>query len=135
MNRRPAWILAAVMAALVALFFGYEVPDRIMIDGLSTEGTGLMTLMNTQYADGYSHAGFRRIRVGMCEQEVLDILGEPLRREGPYTQGYERFPQKGHYVCLIYSSPPNLRNTNYRARAVLMDSGVVVEVYGRFSAD
>jgi len=131
MKNRTTWILASAMAVLAALFFGYEVPDRIRIDGLTTEGV----LMNTQYADDYSHAGFRRIKVGMSEQEVLDILGEPLSRLGPYAYGNERFPENGHYVSLIYSSPPNLRNTNYRARVVLMDNGAVIEVYGRFSAD
>lgn len=119
------------MAVLIALFFVFEVPDRVRIDGLTTEGV----LMNTQYADDYSHAGFRRIKVGMTEQEVLDILGEPLSRLGPNAYGNERFPEKGHYVSLIYSTPPNLRNTNYRARVLRMNNGAVLEVYGRCRAD
>jgi|GEM_PF-2209040 len=134
MKNRTTWILTSAMAVLTALFFGYEVPDRIRIDGLTTEGV----LMNTQYADDYSHAGFRRIKARMTEKEVLDILGEPLSRFGPYTSygiGNTHFPEKGQYVCLQYSKPPNLINTNYRARLVVLDNGMVVEVYGRFSAD
>lgn len=67
MKNRTTWILTSAMAVLTALFFGYEVPDRIRIDGLTTEGV----LMNTQYADDYSHAGFRRIKARMTEKEVL----------------------------------------------------------------
>lgn len=131
MKSRAAWILTSAIAVPTALFFGYEVPDRIRIDGLTAEGI----LMNTQYADDYSHAGFRRIKVGMSEQEVLDILGEPLRRLGPYVDGFDGFAEKGQYVAWIYSMPPNLRNTNYRARSVLMNHGVVVSVSGHFYAD
>jgi len=138
MKSRVVWILASAIAVFTALFFGYEVPDRTRIDGLSTELMGLLVFMNTQYADDYSHAGFRRIKVGKSEQEVLDILGEPLSRIGPYSKhpcGTTQCPGEGRYLSLVYSMPPNLRNTNYRARHVTLNNGVVVEIYGRFSAD
>lgn len=138
MKNRTIRILVAAVAVATALFFGYEVPDRIRIDGASVEMIGLMTLMNTQYSKDYSHAGFRRIKVGMSEQEVLDILGEPLKRVGPYADhhcGTTECPPKGSYLSLVYSMPPNLRNTNYRARHITLDQGVVAEIHGRFSAD
>ena len=138
MKYRPAWTFASAVVVLTALFFGYEVPDRIKIDGASVELIGLMTLMNTQYSDDYSHAGFRQIRRGNTEQDVLDILGEPLKRIGPYADhpcGTTECPPEGSYLSLVYSMPPNLRNTNYRARYVTLNSGVVVEIHGRFSAD
>ena len=34
----------------------------------------------TSYAPGYSDFRFRKIRVGMCEDEVLDLVGEPIAR-------------------------------------------------------
>lgn len=138
MKSRRARILIAVLVVLTALFLGFEIPDRIKIDGPSVELTGLMTLMNTQYSEDYSHAGFRKIQVGMTEQQVLDILGEPLTRVGPYKKhpcGTTQCPGEGHFLSLVYSMPPNLRNTNYRARYVTLDDGAVVEIHGDFHAD
>lgn len=138
MKSRRARILTAVLVVLTAVFFGHEIPDRIQIDGASIELIGLMTLMNTQYAEDYSHAGFRRIKVGMSEQVVLNILGKPLKRIGPYQKhpcGTTQCPGEGHYLSLVYSMPPNLRNTNYRGRCVTLDDGAVVEIHGDFHAD
>lgn len=127
-----------MLVVLTALFFGYEIPDRIRIDGPSVELMGLLTLMNTQYAEDYSHAGFRKIKTGMTERQVLDILGKPLKRIGPYQDhpcGTTQCPAEGHYLSLVYSMPPNLRNTNYRARNLTLDDGSVVKIHGDFHAD
>jgi hypothetical protein len=131
MNRRSACIAASLLAGAYAFFFGYEVPDRIQIDGLSTE----LVPMNTHYADGYSHAGFRRIRIGMSEQEVLDILGEPLDPYELFTPRNPLSPEKVREAYLLYSRPPSLKDTNYRCRVVVMDKDVVVEIIGHFVAD
>lgn len=133
MDRTLVWILSSATVLITAFLVGYEVPDRIRIDGLSTELAGLMTLTNTRYADGYSHAGFRRIRVGMSEQEVLDILGEPLYRERPYA--FRGSPEKTWFVSLVYSAPPDHKNSSFRSRAVLIHHGQVAEILGHFVAD
>lgn len=135
-----AQVLASLVdiAAIAGLVLGYGVMDRMRIDGAHIEMIGLFTLMNTQYSDDYSHASFRRIRRGDTEQEVLDLLGEPLMRIGPYGVhpcGSTECPPEGSNLSLVYSMPPNLRNTNYRSRIVVLESGVVTEVKGRFHAD
>ncbi len=133
MDRTLVRILSSATVLITAIFFGYEVPDRIRIDGLHTELAGLMTLMNTRYADGYSQAGFRRIRMGMSEKEVLDILGEPFYRWRP--NAFKGFPEKTWYVSLVYSRPPNHKNSSFRSRAVVVYKGVVTGVFGHFVAD
>ncbi|MBL7945023.1 MAG: hypothetical protein JNN32_03095 [Flavobacteriales bacterium] len=136
------WIQALAvttdLTAIASLIHDYGIVDRIKIDGAPLELTGLFTLMNTQYAEDYSHAGFRQIRIGHTEKDVLELLGEPLNRIGPYGVhpcGTTECPPEGNYMCFVYSMPPNLRRTNYRGRVVILEGEVVVEVEARFNAD
>lgn len=115
------------------MFIQYQVPARIRIDGLSAEVAGLFLRTDTEYAEGYSHVGFSHIEAGMSEQQVLEILGEPLIRWRPYGFRNTPFKEKAHYVGLTYSRSPS--STNYRLREVLLDRGVVAELRGYFYAD
>lgn len=107
----------------------------MMIDGVVGEPFDLLGCTDTQYAEGYTHWGFDRIEVGMTEDEVFAILGEPLYRWAPYggRSTSRRFPAKAHFVGLAYSRSPS--STHYRLRQVNLDNGVVAEIRGYFYVD
>jgi len=119
---------AAVLFSLLLGIYYHIAADRIRIDGFSGEVCDLLLMTDTKYADGYSQEGFSRIRKGMTEHEVLDILGEPLARWSPYDFPHTPYPEKAHFVGLEYSRSPSSKN--YRLREVYLDNGVVAQVIG-----
>lgn len=125
--------LATILFSLLLGLYYHSAVDRIRMDGYSAEVFDLFLATDTQYADGYSHEGFSRIKVGMKEQEVLDILGEPLARWRPYDHPNTPFPERKHFVGLEYSRSPSTRN--YRLREVFLDNGVVADMVGFFYHD
>lgn len=131
MKRKLLWIVPAAICLVAAVLLALEASERIRIDGPGAELLSLMAPTETEYAEGYSHAGFNKIRIGMSEQEVLDILGEPLTRWAPYRP--PRFPDKAQIVGLEYSRSPSSKS--YRLRQVNIDKGVVAEIRGYFYVD
>lgn len=121
--RRWALVIAcSLLAAGVAVFVFQP------IDGYG--GWVLSVLADkedTVYATGYSDEAFRRIRPGMSEQEVADLLGAPLEKysfEG--DDGVER-------VGWRYSK--SAHGQSYRIRAVVFDEGRVMTVFREFYLD
>ena len=105
--------------------------DRIVLDGTEGEIFGLIFSTDTKYSKGYTHDNFAKIKVGMTEKEVLNILGEPLLRWLPYQYG--NFQSKKHFIGLQYSESPS--GTNYRLRQVYLDKGIVAETIHYFYND
>lgn len=131
MNDRPIALVPVLLCFLFGWAIWHQVPDRIKIDGLGGELVALLSSMDTEYADDYSHSGFNRIQVGMSEKEVLRVLGEPLVRCRPYM--HTRSKHKAHIVSFEYSESPS--STNYRLRQVYMNQGIVEEKIGRIYLD
>ncbi|WP_192821069.1 hypothetical protein [Rufibacter sp. LB8] len=123
-------IKITALVLLTSLFWGVTI-DRIKIDGISGEVWELFLSTDTKYSDGYSHAGFNKIKVGMTEKEVKKILGEPLIRWTPYR--FTSIQQKEHYIGFQYSQSPS--DTHYRIRQVYLNNGTVAEVIGSFYVD
>jgi hypothetical protein len=95
---------------------------------------GLLLPTDTQYAEGYSHNAFIQIEHGMSENEVLELLGEPLARWTPYSyKNKTRWPEKAHFIGLVYSRSPS--SSSHRLRDVILDDGIVTEIRGYFYAD
>ncbi len=130
---RPALMLT-LPVLVIACYAAFAAP-RIRIDGFLGEPFELLGQTDTQYAEDYSHLAFKRIEVGMTEQQVLAILGEPLYRWMPYggRSTRKRFPEKAHFVGLAYSRSPTSKH--YRLRQINLDNGVVAEVRGYFYVD
>jgi hypothetical protein len=130
---RSAFVIGGLIITLLA-YASFAWP-RITIDGLIGEPFDLLGCTDTQYGDGYSHWGFKRIEIGMTEQEVIAILGEPFYRWAPYggRSTSKRFPEKAHFIGLVYSRSPS--STHYRLRQVNLDNGFVVEIRGYFYVD
>ena len=72
---------------------------------------------DTEYAPGYSEEMFRAVKVGDSKEEILSLLGQPLR---VYDLGTDR-------EVLGYSISPS--GSNYLMRDIVLDSeGRVVEI-------
>jgi len=78
---------------------------------------------DTIFSEDYTDEGFLRIENGMNEEEVIEILGEPLNRWTP----------KDNYVGLTYSQSKT--STHYRLRQVYLTNGKVKEVIGYYYID
>jgi hypothetical protein len=123
--RRSRYI---ILIAVIAMFCMWWVRrDWIALDGFEGELCGLVFKTDTRYAAGYEHPKFCAIKIGMTEQQVIEILGEPLSRWQPYVG------EKGHFVGLQYSESPT--STHYRLRQVYLDYGRVAEVISYFYLD
>ena len=107
-------------------------PDRIMLDGFTGEIAGLFLKTDTVFSSGYSHYKFNRLKTGMSETEVIDIIGPPLAEWRQYENN--RFhPDKQQYITYLYSQSPS--SINYRLRQVSFDRGRVAELKAYFYFD
>ncbi len=86
---------------------------------------------DTKYSSGYSDKKFTSIQIGMTEQQVLEILGEPLTRWLPYQS--TKFQDKKHLVGLQYSTSPS--STHYKLRQIFLNNGKVAEIISYFYID
>lgn len=100
--RSRTWRLAGalVIAALVigSVRVGIESIDRP--DPLRDQVFSLIVPMDTEYAPGYSTAAFRAVHLGMSEEQVLALLGPPLREprwDKNHYAFYSISPSDGNY--------------------------------------
>lgn len=121
-RRRALVIACSLVAAGVAIFI------LLPIDGY---GGWVLSFLadkeDTVYASGYSDEGFRRIRPGMSEQEVVDLLGAPLEK---YSFEDDHGVQR---VGWRYSK--SAHGQSFRIRAVVFDEGRVKSVFREFYLD
>lgn len=80
----------------------------------------------TVYSTEYRESDFRRLKIGMTEEQVLKLLGEPLFKN-PY-----------HPDVWFYSYGKPVRddigetNSDYTERIVKFGDGVVIEIHHAF---
>ena len=125
------YILIGLVLILFSIYIFINL-ERIKIDGLSGEVSGVLMWPDTKYSNEYSHKGFNEVSPGMTEKKVLDILGEPILRWTPYDK---RGPEhKKDWVSFQYTESPG--DTHYRLRQVLFnDQGIVESKTGYFWVD
>lgn len=70
----------------------------------------------TSYSPGYSKMGWFRVRVGMTERQVTDLLGEPLRT-------FDRGTNNEHWEYTSCSGPSEC----YFLRMLYFKNGIVTE--------
>ncbi len=125
-------LLYIISFLIVTILIDYSFRgDIIKLDGISGEVWGLMTQADTKYSGGYGHNKFGKIKLGMTEKEVIDLIGEPLIRWQPYS--YTNYKDKSHFIGLQYSESPS--STNYRLRQVYLDNGKVAEIISYYYHD
>jgi len=112
-----------VLLIFLGLFIEYK-----NLDGLRGEMWGLILPTDTRYSVEYSEKRFRSITIGMNEQQVVQILGEPIARFKPYY-----YSGDSTVVAWQYSESPS--STNYRLRQLYLKDGVVVKKVAYFYLD
>jgi hypothetical protein len=80
---------------------------------------------DTEYSSGYSDRGFREVRVGLTEQQVLELVGKPLE----VHPSYPGFPETGWQ----YSRSPG--SHSFHLRSVYFRDGLVSKIVDRNYAD
>ena len=85
---------------------------------------------STDYAPGYSEAKYRRIHVGMREDEVRSVMGEPLRKY--INRGVEVWA----YSLPRYKDKDGIwGDCNHTVRSFFFKYGRVIEIYHEFYID
>lgn len=128
MKKKRFFIIAIILFIVFALPYASA---RVRIDGLMAELSALLLSSDTNYSQDYTHEGFDQITEGMSEQEVLELIGEPLKLWNPYKYGFQ--PEKADYYAFVYSESPTF--THYRLRQVILEDGIVKEIRGYFYVD
>ncbi len=78
---------------------------------------------STQFAAGYSDEGFLSVEIGMMENDVIRILGEPLNK----------YSRDSGLVSYEYSNSP--RFTHYHLRQIHFTDGNVSEIVSFYYLD
>lgn len=114
---RGILLLVLVVLSLGSLHF-------YLLDGLDGWFFGLSGNETTYYSSGYSENGFRRIRVGMDEKEVLSVLGEPLSRYPIRERAQTGWRYSGYR-----------EKNDYRVRVVIFKHGRVMMKISEYYVD
>ena len=108
---------------------GLSIPVALFVAALTSAEfkTGLLTALepeDTIYAAGFSECSFDQVQVGMTEAEVIELLGEPLRKENR---------ESWHHWVYAGKKPGG---DNFRIRQVVFSTNrKVVEVLSDFYVD
>ncbi|NOK05560.1 MULTISPECIES: outer membrane protein assembly factor BamE [Myxococcus] len=109
---------------IVALFLMGFSTHLLLLDGLDGFLWSLIFRPSTHFAPGYSWLAFRRVQPGMSRDEVVKLLGEPMKVHDTPTQGtlwlYSKSPTDSHYS---------------RRMVVFSNSGVVMRVAHEYYVD
>ena len=81
---------------------------------------------DTVYAPQYSNAGFRKIAVGMTDEDVIRLVGKPLETYSVSLGGKQ-------YIGWRFSRSAN--GASYRIRALLFREGRVSKIFREFYLD
>lgn len=80
---------------------------------------GAVLREDTEYANGYSEASFRTVKLGAAQDDVRRLLGPPLSEVHSQADASD--------VCWVYSRSPTDRA--FRARGFCFSKGKVVELF------
>lgn len=130
MKKSQFIIICLLLLITIPVLIG-ATTDSTKIDGIKGGILSLFFTTDTKYAPGYSHHNFLKIKPGMTEQQVLDIMGESLNKWKPYKNPNNS--NTSYFIVLQYSESPS--STHYRLRQVYLNNGVVSEIKGYFYLD
>ncbi|MDA3875425.1 MAG: hypothetical protein PF795_15870 [Kiritimatiellae bacterium] len=94
-----------------------------LIDGLEGVVWGTIFEEDTEYAEGYTGMRWRKLRVGMTDEQVISIIGEPLNT----------WTNKNSTVGMSWSQSPG--DTHYRSRVLTFADGSVIRKHMEFYVD
>jgi hypothetical protein len=113
---------AVLLLILVVLALGFL--HFYLLDGLDGWFFSLPGKEATYYSKGYSDSGFRRIKIGMSEEDVLTILGEPLARQETPEEKQTSWRYSGRRI-----------DTDYRERVIIFENGKVKKKISDYYVD
>jgi outer membrane protein assembly factor BamE (lipoprotein component of BamABCDE complex) len=118
-SARRIILLLVVAAVAVLAAAAYNPHERSVGDALSY----LMFLREdrTTFAPGFTEEKFDRVQLGMSEAEVVEILGEPLEKDGS-TKIYWRYS----------GGPPD---ANFWFRVITFQNGRVINKEAKYFVD
>lgn len=125
-QRRSSRALSVVLTAL-ATAAALGATHAYLLDGLDGLVWAALLPDDTEYAAGYTDAGFRRVGVAMTFDDVRRLIGEP-ERSWP-LDGSSSQPDLG----ARWSYSPG--NTNFRCRVLLFREQRVVRKHAEFYVD
>lgn len=115
------WLALWIAVVLVTLIYVCE-----PIDGYGGWAVSHLAQIDyTEYSAGYSDRGFRQVRVGMTEQQVRELIGEPL---DTYSVRHSLDD-----VGWRYARSP--RSHSYHVRVVLFKTGRVSRIFRDYYVD
>ncbi len=120
-SKIPIILLGVVALTLFGIFM-----HKQSIDGLPGYLFARLVETDTEYTEGYSDSGFRKINIGQTSEEVLEILGKPFN----FEREQRKRKLNGRWM---YSRSPG--STHYLYREVRFKEGKVFEVDGHFYID
>lgn len=126
---RRKLLIAIFLIFITHLLFNYH---RIKIDGWGAEWFSILFGEDTVYSNDFSNRNFRKIKIGMTEKQVLDLLGQPLSKFAYRWVNNKTYNNK-RFIGLKYSETPN--GGDYRLRIIYIDKGIVVGIMGEFYLD
>ena len=97
---------------------------QIKFDGIIGELLGLTLKTDTEYSANYSDKKFSKVKVGMNENEVKELIGKP-------------FVSWNYAGKIIYEYSRSLKDTNYRIRQIHFSqkNKNVIEINTEFYVD
>lgn len=116
-----------IAAVVICLLGSLALAHFYLIDGISGLVFGTLCREDTVYARGYSDSGFRKVRLGMTDQEVEKLIGRPL------TTWPTPESASGSNTGARWSFSPG--DTNYRCRVLLFRDHRVVVKHAEFYVD
>ena len=112
--------IGIVLAMVVAMLIGLNL---WLIDGINGLFWGSLFKEDTVYAVAYTDSGWRAVRIGMAEDDVRRLIGQPLQvwtnEDATVSMGWSRSPGDTHYRC----------------RALEFSKGRVAAKYAEFYVD
>ena len=120
-------ILISILLLIVILFVTKQFITKIKLDGyygLLCEWTSTGS-ENTRYSKDYSDNKFISLKEGMTQNQVYEIIGEPVS-----VWSYSEI--KGEY-CLMYSDSPT--SEDYRMRKVFIKDSIVENIVSVYYND
>jgi hypothetical protein len=112
-----------VIAATVGALLTATLAQVVLLDGWPGTLLSWVEGHDTRYAAGYTPLGFLRVRRGMTEAEVIDLLGRPLDRYAPAPDS----------VSLSWTR--SAHKSNYRVRVVVLRAGRVASKHSELYMD
>ena len=121
-RKKKILTITAVIFIVAVSYYRYN-----SLDGIKGNILSLLFWPNTEYAEGYSDTGYRKIQPGFTQEQVIDILGEPFYANEDWNS------RSQNEIRWWYSR--SLRNTHYRMREVRFVDGTVSRKVHYFYVD